>query len=331
MGLMRRAAFVFALVVLPLATAAPSIAGWDPPGIVSSKAALADVLAAHARSDESADPAFARRHERWTYLADHRTTAVSVAVRDDDFHTSLEAGGLTYTACRSGGVRWRADGSGFAHDIQGDLQGDPLDVAPQALFPLEAATCTLLGEAKVPAPAWVVETHRANDKEAYLFVDEASGSVVREIVHDGHHIVFTDFDRFEAMPDGAMRPRHWIVKGAGSTIEVTVDASEPGDVAPAELERPEHRLFLPLSPETSVDLTASFDREQPALTVDDVDGHRRMFLLDTGTSGIIVNRRARVGVGPIALERASALSVPFWAGGILELGRRYAEHIVVLH
>ncbi len=336
---MQRAVLLLATTVWPLAISGPAIAGWDPPGIVPSKAVLADVLAAHARSDGSADSAFARRHERWTYVADRQSIAVSVAVRDDDFHTSLAVGGLTYAAGRNGGVRWRADGNGISHDVPGDLQGDPLDIAPQAVFPLEAATCTLAGEAKMPAPAWVLETHRANDKEAYLYVDEATGAIVREIVHDGRRIAFTDFDRFEALPDGALRSRHWIVKGAGSQVEVTVDAIEPGPVAAAELERPQRRLFSPGAPEQSVDLKASFEHEKATLEVD-VDGKRRAFLLDTGTSGIIVNRHimdsgetlghttfARIGAGPFALERASALSVPFWADGILGLDF-FAGHVV---
>jgi len=314
-------------------------AQWRPPDIHPTTATLAEVLAIRAQASRPKQQA-AQRRERWTYVNGIRRIAVTVAIRDDDFRTSLDLDGLTYLAGRRGGARWRGDGNGIFHGVQADLQGDALDRVPQAVFPLDSAALTLVGETELPAPTWVIETDRPGDKPAFLYVDKATGTIVREVMRDGKRVVTTAFDRFDAH-DGALRAHRWRVDdgSVADRIDVTVDAIEPGAVPVADVAFPERRIFTPAtavpgSPlAASVDLPASF-RGGTIVVAVDIDGAREHFLLDTGTSSITIDPRIarrsggatlehavlpKLSVGALQLERVSVLTVPFEGGGILGL------------
>lgn len=308
---------------------------WQPPGIAPTTASIADVLAAHARAAGVVDARMRRRRERWTYLNGARRITVDVAVRDDDFRTSLALDGLTYMAGRRSGARWRADGNGIVHGVQGDLQGDAIDRAPQAVFPLDTATWTLVGEVAKPQPAWVILADRPGDKPAFLSIDKATGAIDRETIRDGRRIVTTVFDCFESI-DGSLRARHWRVDDGRSetSLDVTVDAVVPGLVETADIAFPARRVLAPAAAlERSVELDSSFNRGRISLRAM-VAGSRRWFLLDTGTASITVDPSigARYGgatlehavlpsleIGPLTLERVSTLAVPFNGGAILGL------------
>lgn len=338
-----------ATALLLLLLGSPASAQWQPRGITPTETSLADVLAAEATASGGNAARTAPRRERWTYSAGTRRIAVAVAVRGNDFRTSLDLDGLTYTAGRTGGQHWRADGNGIAHGVDADLQGDPLDRAPQALFGIDTAACTLTGEAHLPAAAWVVETHPAHDKSAFLYIDEATGSIVREIVRDGRQVDTTTFSDF-ASRDGVRRAGRWHVTGAarGDTLDVTLDALEPGDVAAAEIAQPVPRFFAPAVPLTqSVDLPATFTRRGTSLSIDvavRVDGKPERFILDSGTTSVTVDPRVAtrwgetplghavlpsLSVGALQLDRVSVLSVPLFNGdaGILGLDF-FVGHVV---
>jgi len=310
-------------------------AEWQPGGIVPTNAARADVIAVAEHVSGAGDSALARRRERWTYVNGANRIAVTVAVRDDDFRTSLELDGLTYTAGRRDGVHWRGDGNGIVHGVGGDLQGDAADRAPQAVFRIDWTACTLVGEARLPAPAWVIETHPEADKPVFLYIDQATGEIVREVLRDGRGVITTTFDTF-AMLGGAMRARHWHVDDGNRSdaLDVTVDAIEPGEVSAADVSFPTPRVFTAAAPlEKSVDLRATFERDRVNVDVG-VDGAPAWFTLDTGTASITVDPGlaprggaalehaafSRLTVGPLQLEHASTLTVPlagFGVSGIL--------------
>jgi hypothetical protein len=331
-------------VVLALAvvSARPAVvrAAWAPAGLVPTTAALADVLAANARAMGNDDARLAQRRERWTYAVGERRMTVAVAVRDDDYRTALDLDGLTYMAGRRGGAHWRADGNGVVHGVEADLQGDALDRAPQAVFHIDPATCTLVGETLGPRPAWVVETQRDGDKPAFLSIDETSGTIVREVLHDGRRTVTTTFDAFAPIDD-RQRARHWHVSDGtrANELDVSVDAIEPGPVSSADVGYPVRRLFAPVTPLTrSTDIDAVFHHNSIQVRVD-IGNERSLFDLDTGTASItvgspIANRYGgatlehavlpRVRVGPLQLDRVSVLNVALPAswrigGGILGL------------
>jgi hypothetical protein len=323
-----------ACVFVVAASARASAAPWQPPGIVPTHAVLGDVLAAYARASGENDAALASRHERWTYRHEALQLPVRLAVRGSAFRTSLAFDGLPYDAGKRAGRRWRADGNGIVHFVEADLQGDALDRVPQSLFPIDPATCTLVGEARLPAPVWVVRTDPPGDKPTFLYVDQATGSVVREMEHDGKRTVTTTFDRFAALAN-ARRPRHWTIADENfgnieNRLDVTVDAIEPGAVAASELAFPERRVFAPAAPlAATVDLGATFKQDDEIDLDVDADGLRRSFVLDTGTESIAVDpvllhnaalehaTVARLAIGPFVLQRASVLAYPFEARGIV--------------
>jgi hypothetical protein len=325
---------VFAISILSATTGFG--AEWRPRGVVPTTAVLGDVVALAEQTSGSDDASLARRHERWTYVNGSHQIAVRVAVRDDDFRTSLDIDGLTYDAGRIGGDHWRADGNGIVHGVGADLQGDSADRAPQAVFRINWAACTLVGESQLPARAWVLETHPESDKPVFLSVDAATGEIVREVLRDGRGVVTTTFDQFEPM-GRALRARHWRVTDgdASDTLDVTVDAVEPGDVSTQEVAFPTRRVFAPTAPlAASVDLPALFNRDRVSLKVG-IDGAApQWFVLDSGTTSITVDPGlarghgttlqhaafSRLTVGPLQLDRASTLTVPiggFRLAGIL--------------
>jgi hypothetical protein len=307
---------------------------WQPPGIAPSSVDVHTVLTRVAAVAGSDDPRVMRRREHWTYANGARRIAVDVAVRDDDFRTTLQLEGLTYTAGRLGGARWRGDGNGIVHVVEGDLQGDALDRAPQALFRLDPSACTLAGEARLPMPAWVVRVDRPGDKAAYLYVDESAGTIVREVMRDGRRVITTTFDGFAPYGTSAMRPRHWHIDDGlrANTLDVTVDDIAPAAVAIADVGLPTRRTFDASQPlAESVDLHATFRRGGQIAVDVGMAGRTQMFLLDTGTASITVDPAlarggalehatvAVMSVGPLRLAKASVLTVPFWAAGILGL------------
>jgi hypothetical protein len=326
---------VIAWVFATSLVAAPPVmsAQWRPGGITPTPATLADVLAVSARAAGSDDPRLAQRREHWTYIVGPRRIPVSVAVRGADYRTSLELDGLNYTAGRRDGAHWRGDGNGMVHGVEADLQGDALDRAPQAVFAIDPAICTLVGEARLPAPAWVIATHPDGDKPVFLYVDEGTGSIVREVMRDGKRVVTIRFDNFAPF-DGAVRARHWhIVDGnTANTLDVTVDAIEPGVVGPDEVAFPDRHPFAAATPlARSQTLDSSFRGENISIKVD-VAGRPAWFILDCGTTSITVDPSvaARFGVatlehavlpqlavGPLHLDHVSVLTVPFWGEGLL--------------
>jgi hypothetical protein len=317
-----------ACAMLLAAPCAARAAPWQPAGIAPTAARLADVIAM-AKRNEAAP---AQRHERWIYTHGAQTIGVNVAVRDDDFRTTLVLDGLTYTSGRLDGVRWRGDGNGIAHSVMGDLQGDAIDVAPQAPFGIGWTDCMLAGEAHLPLATWVVETHREDEKPAFLYVDARNGTIVREVLRDGRHVITTSFDRFEPF-GGRLRARHWHVDDgdADSALDVTVGAIEPGPVAAAEVALPERRVLTANVPATTVALPASFRNGRVNVDVSIDGGRAQPFALDTGSASITIDPHVvsrgepklehaaldSLRAGPLEFEHVSTLTVPFWGNGIL--------------
>ncbi len=313
-------AVAWLLAIAPYAPAAA--AEWRPPNLHQASATLGDVLAAHARAAGAA-PA-RERNERWTYATGERRIGVDVAVRGDDFRSTIRLGSATYEAGRLHGVRWRADANGIAHATWSDEQLDPLDALPQSLFPFSAADCELAGETAGAAPAWVVVDRAPRDKPHWFFIDEASGAIVREVTRVGKHDVTTTFERFAAEPGsgGARVPHAWHVRDGerSDDLDVTLDAVDAGPVAEADVAMPvRRRIFAAAAGAPAVmTLPARFRQDEIVVFVE-VGGARRGFVLDTGTQDIEIGsgvlgrgvpetlRHATVSlhVGPLSLADAS--------------------------
>ncbi|HEX3468914.1 MAG TPA: retropepsin-like aspartic protease [Candidatus Elarobacter sp.] len=314
-----------------LCVALPTAAGadWRPPELRPAATTLAAVLAANAAATGTAAPRYANRYERWTYRAGARTLPVRVAVRGGDFRATVTVGAAEYAGGRTAGTRWRADADGVAHATWSDDQGDAIDRLPQSIFPFDRADCALAGESTRFGPAWVIVDRPPGDKPHWFYVDESTGLIAHEITREGKRAVVTSFTAFETV-DGVRRPSRWRVTDGDSAndLDVAVDDVAPQPVAERDVAVPQtQRLFVPSSPVASgiVRLPATFDRER--IYVDVVlDGRHGRFVLDTGTSSIIVNpaRVARqpsgivlehaivpeMSVGDLSLANVSVLTVP---------------------
>ena len=311
-----------------IAAALLAVAVWSPAHVAPAKVSLAEVLA-RVQAAQGLPAAYAQRHEEWTYRNGTTTIPVTVAVRGTDFRADVALGGQLYEAGVLDGVPWRADGNGVTHATLADEQGDPVDRLPHALLPLDPSDCTLAGETHLAAPVWVIAVRPSNDRAHWLFVDQASGRVVREETREGRRVVTIDYDDF-APVDGVARPRHWHVASGdrADDVDVHVDSVTAGTVGDGDLALPQPRVFTaPPGAPGRVPLpvqAAGVLWNVPIEVV--IDGHRASFILDTGTQSLMLDSafarqlgiRAVLGhaaasrfqVGPLSLADASVMVLP---------------------
>jgi hypothetical protein len=259
---------------------------WQPPGIRPTQALLRDVLSAIERHR---GPVAAAYDEGLHISAGGRTFPAQALVDGGDVRYTTVIDGATYASGRSGGSRWRRTPAGLVRTIYSDVQGDPLDRWPVAPLPIAPGDCALVGETNASPHLWVVQETPPRDIMHWLYVDETTGTIVREVTRDGSAEYTTEFgDEREAA--GAQRPFRWTVAGFGGPATVVVDAIErrPADSA---------ALTVPMSaPQSSVvaapiRLPARFERG--GITVDvSVNGRRSRFILDTGTTQILMTQGA---------------------------------------
>lgn len=324
-------AAVCACIVAPFGSSA---ADWQPADVRRMSAPPGDVVAALAQLAAPADPRFAQRRERWTYLNDGHRYAVRVAVKDADYRVDVALGTAAYAAGRLKGVPWRSDANGVVHATYSEAQGDALDRVPRGVFALDRADLTLAGETRSAAPPWVFADRPARDKPHWLYVDRATGEIVREVVREGARTIVITFDRFEPA-GGARRPRHWRVSDGDRThdLDVEVDEVLPRAVDAAAVALPaEQRTFAPFgaAPPAALTLPTHFDDDTILVDVT-LDGQRSTMILDTGTASILLDsttaRRLHVSpvlehatiptiaVGGLGLSDVSVLAVPFTGFG----------------
>ena len=315
------------------ATAAPARAEWVPPGMHATTQTLAGVLRAHDAATGVASTAHARRHERWTYRAGGRDVPVAVAVRDDDYRVRVRLGATEYDAGRLRGTRWRGDGNGIVHRLRADQQGDALDRLPQSAFPFERGALSIAGETAKPEAAWVLADRRPGEPTTWVYVDETTGLVTREVTREGKRVHTIAFDRY-GIVDGVRVAQRWTIADGDPAHDVAVEvaAVEPGTVDADEVALPtERRTFAaPAGTPDPVDLSARFTSADVEV---DVDGTRRSFVLDTGTTSVTVDAGTaarfdpflehatipRISAGPFALREGSVLAVPIFGGAFAGL------------
>jgi Aspartyl protease len=292
----------FAAAALAFAPAPVAALGghWQPAGIRPSGIPLATVLAKASAAAGAPAVSYAERVEHWILSAGTTSLTVTVSVRGADLRFDTAIDGATYSQGRNNGNRWRRTPNGVVRLIGADVQGDDLDRWPLALFPYAASDCSLLGEALLPAPAWVIEYRPAYDSPHWFYYDEPTGRLVREIFREGSRNVTFDFSDVRTI-DGASRPFAWHVSGKGGDADVKV-----ADIVPQAIETA--AVALPLSsdpPSTSsgpsVAVPARFFAKSRALVDVTVNGKHGTFIFDTGTTQILIASEAaqRFGLRPI--------------------------------
>jgi hypothetical protein len=286
------------LLLLGVAGAGPvSATGhWKPADIHPTPATLTDVLAkAHPAPFDSRDDVYAivRQGVRVTS---------TLRRRGADYLAQTLLGSATYTTGRSSGVLWSRGTNGLVRLTGADISnGDDLDRWPAAIFPLDPGACVLAGEAGVPNPAWVIQYGAPGDAPRWIYIDEASGAIVREIIRDGIKMVTTAFDPAE----NSGRPTHWQVAGGEHDLDVRLVSQGPGDPSmgtsiPIPISVSPH---VALAPGATVVPARFAGREilVPVRIGERVD----QFALDTGTSDVEIDRLTAAGRGmPAVFDHA---------------------------
>ena len=279
--------FVLACFAPSLASAGPS-GRFEPRGIVATTKTLADVRSLATAATGSIDPAYAERRETYRTVAKGTPFVTVATFRGADVALATTLAGSSYESGRRGGRRWRRTPSGTVRVIASDVQGDDLDRWPFAVLGFDYADCTLAGQTNAPQAAYVLECRPAGDVPHWLYVDAASGDVVRETLRDGSRVVSFAFADFRAT-GGVRRPFAWHVDGAGGPADVTVTSVRADAV-------PEAEVAIPPSVGTFTTSAAGVARLRTRFTdaghifVDvTVDGHRTEFILDTGTTQMLID------------------------------------------
>jgi hypothetical protein len=298
----------FASVALqPVATHAQATHpanAWQPRGIRPTDDTFETALA-KLRS-ETADAGYPTVERIDRYQLDQGDVHVyAVArIRGDDYAIAATIDPSTIVFGRHGGERWRATAGGTVHLIRVDVQGDYLDRWPVAALGFEAGDCFLAGVAHLPKPAWVIEDRPALETPHWLYVDQATGDIVREISREGGRTETFDFDDFRGEP-GARRAYRWKVSGPGGDAEYSLTSSTPAPVSEADVAVPQQAA--PEFPAVAAprQLSAVIGKYVTTVKVR-VDGRERLFALDSGTPELLFSDAMSRATGPIALGHGVA-------------------------
>jgi predicted aspartyl protease len=325
---------------------------WEPPGLSRASATLDAVRARYDAATGSAASAYGERIETYHTIAKGTPFDSTATIRGLDFTIETTLAGDVYQSGRSGGRRWRRTPSGVVRIIESDVQGDDLDRWPIAVLGFAFADCRVVGETRGDDPSYVLEDRAAGDVPHWLYVDEKTGELRREISRDGSRVVTFVFSDTRAI-DGVRRPYAWHVDGAGGPADVTVVSIDERDVPATLVEIPKSTApASTLSQTTShaVRLPTRFTQRDSIFVTVRVDGHDSEFVLDTGTTQMLIDGGAahRFGLretldhttvhqlvaGPVTMTDVPFLTVGLGVGfggleGILgyEFFRGYVVHV----
>jgi hypothetical protein len=281
---------------------------WQPAGIrPTSDTAEAVVAKMHASNASAGMPADARVDR---FLIDSGGTSIvaQARIRGDAYAITASLADHRIVVGRAHGERWRKNAAGTLHLIRADVQGDDFDRWPVAEVGFSLSDCTLAGEATVEGrPVWVLADRPALDIPRFLYVDRATGDIVREISREGTRVEQYDFTDVRGEPP-ARRAFSWSVSGIGAMERVTLESSQATDVSERDVAiamQGPPAFSEPVAPRK---LSATFANPNRAIMVDvGVAGRRRTFQLDSGTPEMIVDPSITKPLEPIVLNH---LTIP---------------------
>jgi len=272
---------------------APARAGdrWEPPGLSATGATLDDVRARYAGGAGVAAPSYGERVETYRTVAKGTPFDSTATIRGLDFAIATTVAGDVYRSGRTGGRRWRETPTGVVRIVASDVQGDDIDRWPIAVLGFDFSDCRVVGETHTNAPSYVLEDRAVGDVPHWLYVDAKTGEIRREITRDGSRVVSFDFADFRTT-SGVRRAYAWHVDGAGGSADVAVTSIEERDVPPESLDIPRSApatFALTLRGGRSARLPARFSKWGAIFVSVAVDGHKTEFVLDTGTTQMLID------------------------------------------
>lgn len=212
-------------------------------------------------------------------------------VLGSDYKIDVVLDGVTYSYGRVSGRSWRQTPNGVVRIVRSDVQSDALDRWPRSRFGFTPEACATAGTTVVDQRSlWVLRCDSAGDIPHWFDIDPQSGRILHEIARDGSHVFTYDF----------ADARHWTIHGYGGDAHVTVESLVPTPVTPAD-------VAIPPTARSIFDLPASGVAEIPARfgfhigTPVTIDGVGRTFIIDTGTTQILIDigEAARLGLHPV--------------------------------
>ncbi len=278
---------------------------WQPPDVSSSTMSITTTtIVAAIVSGRGAEAAQSVQGvETMRVVARDGTFDATARMRDGDYRVDVTLGDARYEFGRYNAERWRRTPSGSVRVIRGDVQGDALDRWPRSIFGTDLSACAAAGTSSIDAKRlWVLSCRQTGDPALFYYVDLTSGHVLREVSRDGSHVVIYDFDDFRST-GGWTQAFHWKISGAGGDADVTVTNVQPGPVADEEFSIPAsvpEQFGLPSGGVSGIGILQDHLRVTGYPVRVDVDGQARTFLIDTGTSQIIVDigEATRLGLHP---------------------------------
>ena len=261
-----------------------------PPGIKPTSASLDDVMA-RADAAGGADPG--AMMESWRFDAGGTHGTERDVYAGDDYRITTQTGPFTYARGRRHGHFWRQNANGLTIV----LSRTQLDESANGLWRSAQLTrdgARLLGEVASPGPSFVVQFSPKGGPREWLFIDKATARITRaEIAYPNRRVIVRADDFREC--GGTTRAGHLHLSDTLSKAD-DVDWRLTGcrtEAAPdvQTLDIPPNARTLDRLPDGVSKLTL------PARFIDShvylramVDGRPAYFMLDSGTSDIVLDR-----------------------------------------
>lgn len=211
----------------------------------------------------------------------------------NDFVTTFRLGRTSASFGSFHGVRWSHNENGYTRIVSGIHDESMLSARAlaDALKGTPADSVRLLGEVAKPVEAYVMEVHPQGGLLEWLFIDRASGRLVRkEDSGDGTRETYT-YDDFRTT-DGVVEPWHETYAD-GSPEDAfdwkTTSLDDAARLTPGELAIPPSRGPLTF-PAAAGDIRLPAMFEDGAIIVHVTIGGRGLDLqLDSGASGVVID------------------------------------------
>jgi len=251
---------------------------------------LAQIVARHRLAVGKPDARPQTRVEQWTYTDGTRSGTQTTYRSGNDYREDRSLGPFHYAHGELGGKTWEQNSNGLTRFLSGIHERTDVNDYALAHLLLASSGAQLLGEVASPVPAYVVKVAPQNGYVEYAYFDAATYLLVQdERAESGQRVVWT-YDDFRT-GNGVRTPWHihesnglpnddqdWKLQSA--TIGQPVD--------PSKLAVPASSDPVSLTAST-VSLPARIEADRIILTAQ-IGKHKVNFLMDSGSSGILLNR-----------------------------------------
>jgi len=261
-----------------------------PPGIKPASATLDEVMA---RADAAGGTDPGAMMESWRFDAGGTRGTERDVYAGDDYRISTQTGPFTYARGRRNGRFWRQNANGLTIV----LSGAQPDESANGLWRSARRTrdsARLLGEVASPAPSFVVQLSPKGGHREWLFIDKATARITRaEIAYPNRRVIVRADDFREC--GGITRAGHLHLSDTRSKADDVdwrlTDCRTDAALDAQTLDIPANtRTFDQLPNEVSkLTLPARFIDSHVYLRAT-VNGHPAYFMLDSGTSDIVLDR-----------------------------------------